>query len=68
MNVTVQFVVDVEITDIFQGRSTSSAFEALDVQAFVFDPYEHAAAKKQMDYTQLVRNEKTELGRLTNTR
>jgi len=46
MNIAIQFVVDIEIAHVFQRRSTSGAFKALDVQTFIFDAYEHTAILK----------------------
>lgn len=48
MNVAVQFVVDIVITDVLQGSATGGAFETLYVKIFILDPYEHTPAEKNV--------------------
>lgn len=44
MDVAVEFVVDVIVTDVFEGLPTGGAFEAVDVEgALVADTAEDAA-------------------------
>lgn len=49
MNVAVQLIVDIVITDILQGRAASRALEALHVEVLVLDPDEHTSAERWTD-------------------
>lgn len=46
VNVTVQFIIDIVITDILQGRAASRTLETFHVQVFILDPDEDTSKEK----------------------
>lgn len=49
VNVAVQFIVDIVVTDVLQGRAAGRALEALHVEVLVLDPDEYTSAGKRVD-------------------
>lgn len=46
MNVAVQFVINIVVTDIFQRCAAGRALEALHMEILVLDPYEDTSEKE----------------------
>lgn len=50
VNIAIQFVVDVVITDVLQGGTAGRTFEALHVKIFLLDPNEDATVIERVTY------------------